>query len=194
MALYLVSVAVSVVLGAAAGLLVGMHARLHHFMRPIVLAMYSTPTIVLIPLLVIWFGDGALPVFVLVFIASFFPMLFNTQLGVEEVGPDMIELGRAFGATRKEQIAKIIAPSMLPYVFSGLKIAVPRGFIAILAAEMLITARGMGGLVLYYGDAFQTDRYFVPVIMLAATAYLISEGLYVAEKRLMPWRIRHHAS
>ena len=165
-----------------------MHPRFNQFIRPIVLALYSTPTIVLIPILVVWFGDGALPVVTLVFIASFFPMLFNTQLGVEEVGPEMMELGRAFGATRKEMIAKIIAPSMLPYVFSGLKIAIPRGFIAILAAEMLITARGMGGLVLYYGDAFQTDRYFVPVILLAATAYLISEGLHALEARMMPWR------
>jgi NitT/TauT family transport system permease protein len=193
MALYAVSVSLAVVLGIMSGLMLGMHPRLNDVMRPVVLAMYSTPTIVLIPILVIWFGDGALPVFVLVFIASYFPMLFSTQLGVQEVGPEVAELARAFGATRRELIAKIIAPSMLPYVFSGLRIALPRGFIAIIAAEMLITARGMGGLVLYYGDAFQTDRYFVPVIMLATTAYVISEALQLLEHRMMPWRARHDA-
>jgi ABC-type nitrate/sulfonate/bicarbonate transport system permease component len=58
---------------------------------------------------------------------------------------------------------------------------------------MLITARGMGGRVLYYGDAFQTDRYFVPVIMLAAAAYVLSEALQLLEHRMMPWRARHDA-
>lgn len=188
MAVYAAAVTSAVTLGAVMGLACGMHAGFDQFTRPVVAACYSTPTIVLIPILVIWFGDGFLPVFALVFIAALFPMLFNTQLGVREVGPEMVELGSAFGATRREMITKIIVPSLLPYVFAGLKIAIPRGFIAVIAAEMLITARGTGGLVLYYGDAFQTDRFFVPVILLAATAYLISEALHRLELRLMPWR------
>ena len=188
MGVYLGSVSIAVVLGALTGLACGMNASFDQFSRPVVAMCYSTPTIVTIPILVIWFGDGLLPGVVLVFIAAYFPMLFNTQLGVREVGPDMLELGTAFGATRSEMIAKIIVPSLLPYAFSGLKIAIPRGFIAVIAAEMLITGRGTGSLVLYYGDAFQTDRFFVPVILLTITAYLISEALHATESHFMPWR------
>jgi ABC-type nitrate/sulfonate/bicarbonate transport system permease component len=185
---FLGSVTVSVLLGVVVGLVLGNSKYLKHFLGPVIVALYGTPTILLIPLLIVWLGDGFASTFLLVFVASFFPMVFNVQLGVSEISGEALELGAAFGATRRELIRDIMIPSTIPYIFAGLRMAVPRAFSAVLGAEMLLSGMGTGGLILYYGNAFQTDRYFVPVVLVAVTAYALTVGLDLLETRLMPWR------
>ena len=188
MAVFMLSLLGTIVIGLVFGVATGLSRPARYFTDPLVIVLYSTPALVLIPLFVLWFGIGNEPKIALVFLSAFFPMLINTQLGVDDIGAHMNELGRSFGATQWEMITKIVLPSILPYVLAGIRIAVPRAFVAVIAAEMLITAQGLGGLALKYGNQYQTDLYWGPVLLLVITSYVLTEMSKALERVLTPWR------
>ncbi|GAB3511269.1 ABC transporter permease [Phytohabitans suffuscus] len=178
----------SMVVGISLGILTGLHAPTRHLIDPLAVAAYSTPSLVMIPCFILWFGIGDAAKIALIFFSAVFPALVSTQLGMDQMGPLMRELGRSFGANRREMLTRIILPSIIPYCMTGVRLAVPRAFVAVIAAEMLITAQGVGGLILQYGNQFQTTFYFVPVILVVITSYVCTEVTKQAERRLTPWR------
>jgi NitT/TauT family transport system permease protein len=189
MGVFAISLFISVVAGIGFGLLVGLSKPVRHFTEPLSIAAYSAPTLVLIPSFILWFGIGDLSKGALIFFAAFFPAMINTQLGVDQMGPLMGELGTAFGANRREALVKIVLPSIIPFSLAGIRLAVPRAFIALIAAEMLITTQGVGGLVLHFGNLFETTKYFVPVLLIIATSYLLTEAVKLLEQRLTRWKV-----
>lgn len=178
----------SMIVGIGLGILTGLHAPTRHLIDPLAVAAYSTPSLVMIPCFILWFGIGNAAKIALIFFTAVFPALISTQLGMDQMGPLMRELGRSFGANRREMLMRIILPSILPYCMTGVRLAVPRAFVAVIAAEMLITAQGVGGLILQYGNQFQTTLYFVPVILVVITSYIFTELTKAAERKLTPWR------
>ncbi|MDE3100596.1 MAG: ABC transporter permease [Chloroflexota bacterium] len=187
MKIYLVGLALATFLGVSLGILTGLNRRARYLLDPLAVAAYSTPSLVLIPVFILWFGTGDPAKIALMLFTGIFPNLVNTQLGVDQMGPQMSELGRSFGANRRELLTQIVLPAIVPYSMAGVRLAVPRAFVAILAAEMLITAGGVGGLIVQYGDQFQTSFYFVPVILIVLTSYVLTELVKLLERRLSPW-------
>jgi ABC-type nitrate/sulfonate/bicarbonate transport system permease component len=188
MTLLATSFAASVVLGVGFGLLTGFVPRLGQATGPLLVMLYATPSIVLIPLFVLWFGIGDLPKVTLVFLATFFPVVTNTQLGIGEIGQEMRELGRVFGATMREQTVKIILPAIIPHVLAAVRVSLPRAFFVLLAGEMLISVGGLGSMILDFGRSFQSDRYFLTVTLVILTNLALNWGARKLEQWLMPWR------
>jgi NitT/TauT family transport system permease protein len=188
--LFLVSLAGSFVLGIIAGLVTGLARYARYALQPIVVILYSTPGIALIPLFIIWLGIGVLPNVALVFLSAFFPAMINVQSGVNQVSGGLLEMGKSFGARQHELVTRIVLPAIVPNIMAGLRIATPRAFVALIAAQMLITSQGLGGMVLTYGNALQTDRYLVPVVMIVVTSLLLAGVISLVEKRLSRWRPR----
>jgi NitT/TauT family transport system permease protein len=188
MGLFALSFAFSIAAGLGVGLATALNRRLQLLAEPLLVMLYATPSIVLIPLFILWFGIGDLPKAALVFLATFFPVVINTQLGVRELGPEMRELGRAFGATRREQIVKIIVPSIIPHVATAVRIATPRAFVALLVGEMLISVGGLGSLVVHYSRAFRTDAYFLTIAVIVLTSMALSAATRRLEHMMSPWR------
>lgn len=190
MVLFVLSLVGSFLLGVVAGLLTGLAKYARYALQPIVVILYSTPGIALIPLFIIWLGIGVLPNVALVFLSAFFPAMINVQSGVSQVSGGLLEMGRSFGARQHELVTRIVLPAIVPNIMAGLRIATPRSFVALIAAQMLITSQGLGGMVLTYGNALQTDRYLVPVVMIVVTSLLLAGVISVVEKRLSRWRPR----
>jgi NitT/TauT family transport system permease protein len=188
MALFAVSFLASIGAGLAVGLATALNRRIQLFAEPLLVMFYATPSIVLIPLFILWFGIGELPKAALVFLATFFPVVINTQLGIGELGPEMRELGRAFGATPREQIVKIIVPSIIPHVATAVRIATPRAFVALLVGEMLISVGGLGSLVIQYSRAFRTDAYFLTIAVIVLTSMALTWLTRRLEQAMSPWR------
>jgi ABC-type nitrate/sulfonate/bicarbonate transport system permease component len=188
MSVFLGALVCSLLVGVLIGVITGLSPILGAILDPITGALYSTPIIILIPLFVLWIGIGVEAKFAIVFLASVFPILITTQLGVAEVGPRMRELGTVFGATRRESLLKIIFPAITPYVVAGLRIAAPRAFVAVIGAEMLITINGLGGLAYTFAQQFATAYYFVPVVLVVVTSMIVLELVKMLERRFTPWR------
>lgn len=178
--------------GAVAGILLGLVAGRSEVVSAAievpVNALYATPAVALIPVIVLWFGFEATTKSIVVFLFVIFPVLINTTRGVREVDPDLVEVARSFCSREWRMWADLILPSALPYIVTGLRLAVGRALIGVIVAEFYTSLSGLGNLIATNANNFQTARMFVPVVVIAALGVAFTALLELAERRLVQWR------
>ncbi len=178
----------ALVLGILVGLLMGRYRLAEYLLDPYVYALDATPRVALIPVLLLWFGLGASSKIAIVFLSGLFPVLMNTFSGVRTVSAQLVEVGRAYGAGERKLFTKVILPAALPFIMAGVRLAVGRALIGIITAEMFTAVTGMGALLVRYSSALATDKFFVPVILLALLGVILSNAVEKLQKRLAPWK------
>lgn len=174
-------------LGVAFGIVVGLMPFVSEVLKPFIVSMYSVPKIALMPLFIVWFGLGMLPKILLALIGVFFVVFFSTFQGVKNVDRSLIDILRVMGASRSEIVRKVILPASAGWVFSGLRISLPQAFIGAVAGEILASNRGLGYLIANSAALFQTAGVFAGVIVLIATAWVMSVALDAVEARAVRW-------
>jgi ABC-type nitrate/sulfonate/bicarbonate transport system permease component len=179
--------ALAVVTGVSLGLLTGRYRTVDYLTDVQMTALYSTPHVALLPLLMLWFGIGSGARIALIYLSAFFPIVINTQSGVRNIGHGLIEVALAEGASERQIFTKIVVPAALPFIMTGIRLAMGRGVVAMVVAEMVMTA-GLGGAIQHYGMAFATDRFFVVLVVLALLGVGLTELARVLERRLTPWK------
>jgi ABC-type nitrate/sulfonate/bicarbonate transport system permease component len=179
---------IAAVLGVAIGYLMGMFRLVEVALDPYVNALYATPRIALVPLLVLWVGIGFELRVTIVVLSAIFPIIMNVHIGTRNVDRDLVDTGRAFAASRWQLLRTVTIPGSLPYVFAGLRIGTAKALVGIIVAEMTAAATGTGQLLLQFGRYFETDKLFVPIIMLGLLSIVLVEAMYAIERRAMPWR------
>ncbi len=175
-------------LGIVVGLLMGRYRLAEYLLDPYVYALDATPRVALIPLLLLWFGLGVPARIAIVFLSGLFPVLMNTFSGVRAVSAQWVEVGRAYGAGERKLFTKVILPAALPFVMAGIRLAVGRALIGIITAEMFTAVTGMGALLVRYSSALATDKFFVPVLLLALLGVVLNGAVEKLQKRLAPWK------
>ncbi|MEO6943138.1 MAG: ABC transporter permease, partial [Lacisediminihabitans sp.] len=164
-------VAIGAVLGSMAGVVLGLFAgRSETFSAVIEIplnALYATPAVALIPVIVIWFGYGDVAKIVVVFFFTIFPVLINTMRGVQEVDNDLLEVARSFCSNERKLWRDLLLPSALPYIITGLRLAIGRALIGVIVAEFFTAITGLGNLIVTNANTFQTARMFVPIVLLS---------------------------
>jgi len=185
---FAVGLIAALALGIVTGLLMGRYRFAEYLLDPYVYAFDATPRIALIPLLLLWFGLGNSSKIAIVFLSGLFPVLMNTFSGVRTVSAQLVEVGRAYGAGEGKLFLKIIMPAALPFIMAGIRLAVGRALIGIITAEMFTAVTGMGALLVRYSSALATDKFFVPVILLALLGVVLSNAVEKLQKRLAPWK------
>jgi ABC-type nitrate/sulfonate/bicarbonate transport system permease component len=138
--------------------------------------------------IILWFGLGLLSKIVIVFLAAFFPIIVNTYSGVRNVSRGQVEVALAEGANEAQIFAKIVIPASLPFITTGIRLAVGRAVVGMVVAEMFTAVTGLGGAIVAYGNAFATDKLFVVIIVLALLGVTLTELIRVLERRLAPWK------
>jgi NitT/TauT family transport system permease protein len=156
-----------------------------------VAALYATPMVALVPILVLWFGFGLLAKVVIVLLFTVFPVLINTMCGVREVDPRLVEVAHAFCSSEYQLWIDLVLPSSLPFIMTGIRLAIGRALIAVVIAEFYTAISGLGYLIVSNAHAFQTARVFVPVVVLMMLGVVTTGLLEMAEARLSPWRQPH---
>jgi len=177
-------------LGVPVGLLLGTLPALDAAVSPYILSLYAMPSQAWFPLLIIWFGIGALSRITLIALFVFFAVVLNARAGVRAVDPSLRKVGAVFGATRLEALWKITLPSALPYIVVGLRLGVGRGVIGVFLAELVGTFQGIGYYVFRSGTEFQLDRVFAGLILLVGLSLLVTEAIRLVEDRVAYWRPR----
>jgi NitT/TauT family transport system permease protein len=185
---FAVGLSLALVLGIGLGLLMGRYRLAEYLLDPYVYALDATPRVALIPLLLLWFGLGTTSKIAIVFLSALFPVLMNTFSGVRTVSAHLVDVGRAYGASERQLFGKVIVPAALPFLMAGIRLAVGRGLIGIITAEMFTAVTGMGALLVRYSSALATDKFFVPVIFLALLGVALSSFVERLQKRLAPWK------
>ncbi len=155
-------------------------------------ALYSTPMVALVPLLVLWFGIYMQAKIIVVFLFAVFPILINTYQGVRECDRNMIEVARSFRSNEWKMWQDVLFPFALPYIAAGVRLAIGRGLVGMVIAEFYTTISGLGFMISRYANIFETDKTFVPVILLMFLGIALTASLKWVERRIAPWsRVEH---
>ena len=178
----------ALVCGVTLGVVLGSWVPAHRLLGPILWSFYAIPWLAYQPLSQAWFGFGLPPVVFLVFIATLFPILFNTAAGVSATEHSLLNAGRVFGASRIATFRKIVLPAALPYLFAGMRQSVVMATTALLVAEMTGPSVGMGALIIFKTNRFATDEAFAVIILTVVWTVALSELVAWAGRRLAPWQ------
>ncbi|HEX2386928.1 MAG TPA: ABC transporter permease, partial [Candidatus Binatia bacterium] len=175
------------VFGIALGLLMARVRVVDIALDTYITALYSIPSVALVPVLVLWFGFEMTAKIAVVFLFTFFPIVINTYQGVKNVDERLIEVGRAFRCSERDLWTHIVLPAALPFIVAGLRLAIGRGLIGMVLADLYTAITGIGYLIARYASTYRTDAMFVPVVTLGVLGITLTGILRFVERRLAPW-------
>jgi ABC-type nitrate/sulfonate/bicarbonate transport system permease component len=179
-------------IGLPLGLLVGWYRRLSYMLNPLLTFLYATPRIALTPLLIIWFGINDTSKIAIVFLMAVFPIIINTASGVQSLDPTVLRVARCYGANDLSVFATIALPGTVPFVISGLRLAVGQALIGVFVAELSGAQHGVGLLMNNAGQQFQTSIVLAGLIIFAVTGVVLSGLLRRVERHFAAWRPATH--
>jgi NitT/TauT family transport system permease protein len=182
-----VGLTLAAIAGIAVGLLLARYWVLDVALGVYITFLYSIPSVALVPLIVLWAGFETTAKVIILFLFAFFPMAINTFQGVKAVDPKLIEVGRAFRCSERQLWANIVLPAALPFIVTGLRLAVGRGLIGMVLADLYTAISGIGYLIVRTASTYQVDKMFVPIVTLGLLGVSLTALLRVAEKRVAPW-------
>jgi NitT/TauT family transport system permease protein len=185
---FAIGYSLAAVLGIALGLLIGGWWPATRLVAPIVWALYAMPLIAIRPMTTIWFGFGPAPIIFLVFLSSLLPVLLNTAAGVRTVDPSLKRAAAVFGASSLQTYRKVVLPATVPFVLTGLRLAVVTGWIILLASELHGSARGFGALMAVATSRFRVDQVFAIIVIIVVLSVLSVRLIGLLERRVSSWR------
>lgn len=175
-------------LGIAAGLALGRAERVAQLLDPFVMGFYSIPKVALAPLFILWFGIGITMKIVFVVVIVYFLVFLNTYTGVRNVSREQLAILRLMGARESHLLMKVILPSAIVWVFTGLRLSVPYALVGAVVGEMIATNRGLGYLVAYHSSIFDTAGVLAALVAIVTIAIILNALIQISERKLMPWR------
>lgn len=155
---------------------------------PLIVASQTIPVLVIAPILIVWFGYGITPKVVIIALVCFFPLTINALDGLRSVEPEAVKMMRSLNASRWQLFRRVEAPTALPHVFTGAKIAVVIAPIGAVFAEWAGSSSGLGHLIQSDSANFEVARQFATVAVLSAMALILMGLTVLAERRVVRWR------
>ncbi len=177
------------IIGIAMGLLLARFWVLDVALGVYITFLYSTPTVALVPLIVLWAGFETTAKVIILFLFAFFPMVINTYQGVKNVDPRLVEVGRAFRCSERQLWTNIVLPGALPFIVTGLRLAVGRGLIGMVLADLYTAISGIGYLIVRTASTYQVDKMFVPIVTLGILGVTLTALLRLLEIKVAPWTV-----
>jgi len=179
---------IAFVMGIGLALLIFASRTVERAVYPLVIASQTVPVFAIAPLLIVWLGYGMLSKVAMAALIVFFPIVVNTVDGLRAADPDIINLLLILGATPAQVLVKLRAPAALPFVFSGIRIAVATSVIGAVIGEWVGATQGLGFLMIHANAQLHIDLVFAAITVLS----LMAVGLFLAvsgiEWLVLPWR------
>ncbi|MGH3661504.1 MAG: ABC transporter permease [Micromonosporaceae bacterium] len=175
--------------GIVLGLLLGASRVARGLFEPWIIALYATPSVALAPLFIVALGFGVTSKAAVVALSAFFPVIINTLAGALAVDKDLREVAIAYRATGRETFRFILLPGSLPYILTGLRLAVGRALIGVVVADLFGASEGLGFMLFNAAAAFNTAGIFVVVVILAAAGIAMSGLVGITERHFASWKI-----
>ncbi len=185
---FLIGYVLSVVVAIPFGIAIGWYKKFAYICDPFVNAMNATPRVALLPLVIIWLGIGILSKVGIIFLGAVFPLLINTRDGVKTTPHNLLTAARSFGASEWQIFRSVVLPSTVPFILTGLRLAIGRALIGVMVGELYAATAGIGFMITVAGATFQTDKVFVGVLIFAITGMCFTEVVDRCEHRFDRWR------
>jgi len=175
--------------GIAVGMVMGWMENINKALHPIISLFYPIPALGWLPLLMLWIGINEMLPIAIIFICSFFPVLYNTVTGIRNVDKEYIRVARTLGASDAKILATVVMPLALPNIFTGLRLEAGMAWRVIIAAEMVAIPTGIGALMMKAESLIRIDIIIVCLIVLAVMCLAFERFFQYMEARLTTkWR------
>jgi len=175
--------------GIAVGMIMGWVENVNKTLHPVISLFYPIPALGWLPLLMLWVGINEMLPISIVFIASFFPVLYNTVTGIRSVDREYIQVARTLGASDARILATVVMPLALPNIFTGLRLNAGMAWRVIIAAEMVAIPTGIGALMMRSQSLIRIDIIIVCLIVLAVMCLIFERSFQYLEARITTrWR------
>ncbi len=185
-------VVIGLLLGGTLGLLVGVAmGRSTPFRRladPVVGALYPTPKLAILPLVMVFLGIGEASKLFIVAMAAFFPMLISALAGVRQIPTIYFEVASNYGTGRLNLLKRVILPASLPAVLAGLRIALNSVIHVTIAVEIVSAVRGLGALVWLSWEVLRVEQLYATLVVISLLGIASTWGLNRLTRRLIPWQ------
>jgi NitT/TauT family transport system permease protein len=178
----------AVAVGVLFGVVMGRFAIVDWATDIYISALYSMPMVAMVPLIVLWFGFKVPAKVIIVFLFMVFPILLNTYQGVKDVDRNLQEVARSFCSTEGQLWRHLIIPSAIPFIVVGVRLAIGRGLVGMIVAEFYTSVTGLGYMIVRYANAFETDKLFVPIVVVMILGVGLMGLAKWVEGRIAPWR------
>ncbi|MCL2010453.1 MAG: ABC transporter permease [Synergistaceae bacterium] len=172
------------ILAFVLGTLAGVFPRSASFYSPIVEFLRNVPPMSLIPLLILWFGIGERSKIIFIVLTSFFPMFLSIQKGFASCDIKLLEVGSAFSFSRWQRFRRIMLPAAVPDILVGMRVGLGFSWRAIIGAEMIAAAGGLGYMILHAQQISRSDRVIVGIFVIGTVGCLCNWLFSFAMKRL----------
>ena len=184
-----VGLSIAVVLGVAVGLILARFwvADIAFGVYITFDFLYSIPSVALVPLIVLWAGFEQTAKIIILIMFAFFPMAINTYQGVKNVDHKLLEVGRSFRCSEAQLWRNIVLPGALPFIVTGLRLAVGRGLIGMVLADLYTSISGIGYLIVRTASTYEVDKMFVPIVTLGLLGVSLTALVRLLEVQVAPW-------
>lgn len=186
----LVGYGLAIVVGIPVGVLLAQWPTVGAVVQPYFYGIFSTPRVVIVPLIIVWFGVGYGGRLLLVFLWSMIAIATSTADGVRNARPDLVEVARSFGVPRRHIVRHVLLPGSVPFVVSGLRVGAERAVVGVVIAEMFLELTGIGGLIQTNAQTFEAPAVLCGVVTIAVIGALLIAVLDVLERRVSRWKGR----
>ena len=183
----LVGVGFAMIIGIPLGLVMAYNDRVYQNIDPAVSLTYPVPKSALIPILLVWLGTGHLTRIVLAVIGSLLPMLVNAYNGATNTSKELLWASKSMGVSGYEALVKVVFPSALPNIMTGIRIGIIFSFVIVISSEMIIAQTGLGVLVNDAGQFGQYDRVFGIILWIAVVVAGIDRLFLKLSERVLWW-------
>lgn len=186
--LFTLGLVLAALLGIPLGLLFARVRILRVAMEDYVMALYVTPMVALIPFIMSVMGFGLVAKVFVVMLFAFFPFLYNTVEGAKSIDPNLLEVARSFRASERSLWLELLIPYTLPYIMTGLRQAIGRALVGMVAAEFFLSASGLGGFILIKSRNFELSSVLAAIFVIALLGLGLMQLGTRLEKRFSAWK------
>ncbi len=178
---------VSAVLGVTLGTVMGMSQTAKKMLQPVLTVVRQIPIIAWIPLLILWFGIGESSKTVVIVIASFFPIMINTQAGISGTPLEYVEVAKLYRLGALRTFFRVYLPHALPHIQTGLKLGLGVSWMAVVAAELIASTSGIGYSMSYARTLMQSDVVIICMLLIGIVGIIMDKAVSLIFDALTPW-------
>jgi len=186
--LFLTGFVLSLVVGMPLGMLLARVPWVRVGVEPYLMIVYATPMVALIPFILSMMGFGFAPKVLVVFLFAVFPVIYNTVEGARSIKPELIEVAKSYRSGEWALWREVMLPYTLPFAMTGVRQAIGRALVGMIAAEFFLSATGLGQLIMGASQNFDTAGVFASIFLIALIGVgLMRLGLKI-ETHFARWR------
>ncbi len=187
--LFLTGLVLALVVGMPFGMLLARVQSLRTALEPYIMVLYATPMVALIPFILSIMGFGFTPKVLVVFLFAVFPVLYNTVEGARSIKPEMIEVARSFRSSEWALWREVMVPYTLPFTMTGVRQAIGRGLVGMVAAEFFLSSTGLGQLIMSSSQNFDTSGVLAMILMIGLIGVGLMRVGQMIENHFARWRV-----